>query len=68
MNVAKLYTNFHYVKSSVHYVKSSVHYVKSSVHYGMFSMYDVLNIIHNPTFVMNNVLWLLCYYKLCTLW
>ena len=26
------------------------------VHYGMFSMYDVINIIHNPTFIMNNVL------------
>jgi len=30
----------------------------------MFSMYDVLNIIHNPMFIENNTLWLLCYYKL----
>ena len=31
------------------------------VHYGMFSMYDIINIIHNPTFLMNDALWLLCY-------
>ena len=31
------------------------------VHYGMFSMYDVLNIIHNPMFIINNAFWLLCY-------